>query len=89
MKTRVWVVFFLLHFLVSYANLRDNLGHYYPFCSFVELCICMVLWRILNTMDSSLSESDEKNMCDKAIEKRNNRAVRERHLPSPFVVDVT
>lgn len=87
--TERWVVFFLLRFLVSYASLRDNPGHYYPFSSFEELCIRMVVWRVLNTIDESLSESDENNICDKAIEKRNNRVIRERHLPSPFVIDVT
>jgi hypothetical protein len=49
----------------------------------------MVVWRVLRTtMDSSLSEHEENNICDKAIEKRNNRIGREEHLPSPFVVDL-
>jgi hypothetical protein len=79
----------VLCFLVSYASLRDNLGHYYPFSSFEKLCIRMVVWRVLKTIDASLSESDENHICGKAIEKRNNRVIRERHLPSPFVIDIT
>ncbi len=84
-----WVIFFLLRFLASYSKLRDNPDHYYPFSSFEELCIRMVVWRVLNTIEPSLSEQEENSICDEAIDKRNHRILSKMHLPSPFVIDIT
>jgi hypothetical protein len=75
--TERWIVFFLLRFLASYSKLPDNPGYYYPFSSFEEFCIHMVIWRVLNMIEPSLSDCEESSICDEAIDKRNYRILRE------------
>jgi hypothetical protein len=48
----------------------------------------MVVWRVLNAINSSLYEREVNNICKRAIEKRNNQIVRGMQLPSPFAEDL-
>jgi hypothetical protein len=87
--TQSWVVFYLLDFVARYMYLHDRPCSDDPFSTFEEICICLAVSKQIELLDPTIIESECIKICGKVLEKRDKRVCTEKHLPSPFVTDVT